>query len=252
MPTDIKLHAYLAQMGLTSRRKAEVLIGEGRVKVNNQTAVIGQRINPQADQVTVDGKTITQSSAHRYFLVNKPVGYVSTVSDEHGRQTVLNLLPHIKDRIYPVGRLDIDSQGLMLLTNDGELTHQLTHPSYQVAKTYHVQFDRQPSDAALNHLRRGVQLKDGWTQPAQVEPVSHTEAVAPGNNWYAITIHEGRNRQVRRMVERVGYEVKQLIRVQMGPFHLDDLEGEKYCEVTPESHPEIFKKLAIISQTRKA
>ncbi|MFZ1720926.1 MAG: pseudouridine synthase [Microgenomates group bacterium] len=231
MPTKTtqRIHVYLAHSGVASRRVSETLIAEGRVKVNGKTATIGQVIDPDLDVVIVDNHPISKPEPKVYYLVNKPVHYVSTTSDELDRPTVLELLPSkiIKTRLYPVGRLDIDSEGLMLLTNDGALAQKMTHPKYGVKKTYEVLVQGQPTDKALEHLRNGVRLKDGMTQPVEVT-VLRTEK---NNTWLQIVIKEGRNRQIRRMLQRVGYETVQLIRTRMGEFSLDDLEGKPWMQV---------------------
>lgn len=266
----IKLQKFLSQTGIASRRNAEALIASQKVVVNGQVASIGQRINPEKDLVVVHGKKVATSQELLYFLINKPKNVVSTTSDELGRETVLSLLPsEIKNqhRLYPVGRLDMDSEGLMLLTNDGELTNKLTHPRYQTQKTYLVLIDREPSTLALQHLERGVLLKEGKTSPAQVEMlyewqegiavnqhefessieqasmVKQKEAqTLPGHGeqhlsahdlpiWLKITIHEGKYHQVKRMLERVGYDTLRLIRIAMGPFHLSQLHGKKVLQI---------------------
>lgn len=232
MTDTIKLHAYLAHAGVASRRKSEELIKAKKVKVNNQLATIGQRIDPIRDQVSVADKVITiNQQPSRYFLIYKPIGFVSTTSDDQGRKTVLDLLPEIKERVYPVGRLDIDSEGLLLITNDGELAYKMTHPKFQIPKTYHVTVKGHPTSKAINHLRRGVKLSEGYTQPADVEIIEADDR----STAISITIHEGFNRQVRRMLERVGYDTIKLVRVQFGPYSLDDLRGEKVMEVEPVS-----------------
>lgn len=216
-----RLHVFIAHSGVASRRRAEALISDGRVTVNGITAVIGQQIYPDEDLVEVNGQPITPiSQKNLYFLVNKPSGYVSTTSDELGRPTILELLPiEAQDhRLYPVGRLDLDSQGLMLLTNDGDYAYQLTHPKFQVRKTYQAKVDRVLSDKAVEHLRRGVYLKEGKTSPAEVLLLPEK-----GDRWMEITIHEGRNRQVRRMIERVGYNIERLVRVRLGKYQLEEL-----------------------------
>lgn len=221
----IKLQAYLAHLGVASRRASEELISAGKVTVNGQKAHIGQRIQPGVDTVLVGGKSIgSTAEPATYILVYKPVGVVSTTNDELGRKTVLDILPKQSVRLYPVGRLDKDSEGLMLLTNDGDLANHLTHPRFEVAKTYQVQIAGKPTINALNHLRRGVRLKEGYTQPAEVEVLNREE----DTTWLAITIHEGKNRQVRRMLERVGYETLRLIRETLGPFSVEDLDERPY------------------------
>ncbi len=220
-----KLQAFMAHHGVASRRSSEVLIASGKVEVNGQTAHTGQRINPSIDQVTVAGKQIgSMTEPATYILIYKPVGVVSTTSDELGRKSVLDIIPRQTVRLYPVGRLDKDSEGLMLLTNDGALANTLTHPRYRAGKTYHAQIAGKPTLDALNHLRRGVRLKEGYTQPAEVEVLNREE----DSTWISITIYEGKNRQVRRMLERVGYETLRLIRETLGPFTLDDLGDRPY------------------------
>lgn len=228
-PTQ-KIHAYLAHQGIASRRKAEELVKEGKVKINGQLAQVGQRIDPTHDVVSIHGEVLKRPVTLLYFLVNKPVGVVSTVKDELNRPSVLELIPETKERLYPVGRLDQDSSGLMLLTNDGDLAYQLTHPKFEIPKTYQVRIGSRPTTKALEHLRRGVRLKEGYTSPAEVTILSHEQSAT----WLEITIHEGRNRQVRRMMERVGYTVQELIRVQLGPFHLDQLDKKKYLQLSQE------------------
>lgn len=227
----IKLQAFMSQAGIASRRASEKLIEDRKVLVNGVVAHIGQRINLDKDKVEFEGKIINSEENKRYFLVDKPVGYVSTTSDEQGRKNVTQLLPkNILERLYPVGRLDIDSEGLILLTNDGTLAQKLTHPKFEIEKTYHVFTKRNPSFNAIMHLRKGVKLKDGYTKPAKVERLSSDDNGA----WTEITITEGRNRQVRRMMDRVGYPVEKLVRISMGPLHIDMLDGEKVVELPKE------------------
>jgi len=229
MTATIKLQTYLAHAGVASRRKSEELILAKKVKVNGQLATIGQRVDPTSDQIKVNNKLIAgQQERLRYFLVYKPVGYVSTTDDDRGRPTVLQLLTKIQERVYPVGRLDIDSEGLMLVTNDGELAYKMTHPKFHVPKTYQVTVKGHPTSKALNHLRRGVKLSEGYTQPAEVELTDSDDQ----STTLTITIHEGFNRQVRRMLERVGYDTIKLVRIQFGSYSLDDLRGEKAVEVS--------------------
>lgn len=239
--TTIKIHAFLANQGIASRRKAEAMVTEGRVQVNGSIAIVGQRIDPTTDQVTLDGQPIiNEKETLRYFLVNKPVGYISTTADELGRKNVLDILPAMAERLYPVGRLDMESQGLMLLTNDGDLAYKFTHPKFEVPKTYQVTIDRPMSESAFEHLSRGVRLKDGFAA------TKHLDYAFPDRqDVVIITITQGRNRQVRRMIERVGYEVIKLVRTDMGPFFLDQLEGKPYIELEAE---EIEDKLTTTLQ----
>ncbi|OIO44787.1 MAG: pseudouridine synthase [Candidatus Pacebacteria bacterium CG_4_10_14_3_um_filter_34_15] len=225
---SIKLQAFMSRAGIASRRASEKLIEDKKVFVNDRPAHIGQRIDASKDVVVVNGRTIASQEKFRYFLLNKPVGYVSTTSDELKRKTVLNLIPkEIKERLYPVGRLDVESEGLLLLTNDGELAQKLTHPSYKVKKTYHVVVKGTPTFKALNHLRNGVKLKDGFTKRAQVDVILKDE----GETTLEITISEGRNRQIRRMLERVGYDTIRLVRIAMGPLDLEMIEDGNFAEL---------------------
>lgn len=234
-----KIQAYLSKIGVISRRKAEDLIREKKIQVNGGLAKIGQRIKAGEDIIVVDGKKITTKTPPQpiYILLYKPKGYVSTTSDEGGRKTVLELVGVPTDRLYPVGRLDMDSEGLMILTNDGNFTFKMTHPTAGIAKTYQVLLAGSPSNKALNHLRRGVKLKEGYIQPDAMSIVKH-EA---GNTWLEITIHEGRNRLVRRMMKRIGYEVVRLIRVKIGPFDLEMLNGKRYLKLDKAQVAKLFE-----------
>ena len=225
----IKIQKFLANAGISSRRAAEKLIAAGKISVNGKTATIGQRIDPEHDKVLYKNEPISDVEL-KYYLVNKPAGVLTTTQDELGRKTVLSILPETitqKTRLYPVGRLDKDSEGLLLITNDGAFTHFLTHPKHLINKTYRVFIDRKPTYKALQHLRRGVRLREGMTQPAIVEIELNTDK----GTWLNITIKEGKNRQVRRMMERVGYEAIRLIRTKFGPYLLSELENKSWIEV---------------------
>ena len=231
----VKLHKFMADVGIASRRKSEELIGEGKVLVNGRVATIGQRIDPDQDQVKFGGQILNPQVEKRYFIVNKPAGIVSTTSDELRRPTVLSLLPEDirKDktlRLFPVGRLDIDSAGLLLLTNDGGLTQRLTHPKFEISKTYHVRLDRRPTSLALSRLEKGVKLSDGW---AHVLEFSRLKNGPEDQIWLELVVTEGRNRLIRRIWERLGYNVEELIRISMGPLHLDQLQGKTCEEISP-------------------
>lgn len=204
-----RLQKVLARVGLGSRRACEELIAAGRVTVNGEVPVPGRRVDSSADRIEIDGVPLPVRPGLVHYLLNKPAGVVSTAEDTHGRPTVVSLVP-AEPRVFPVGRLDLDSEGLLLLTNDGELTHRLTHPSFGVPKEYLVQVEGRPTAGTLRRLRHGVELDDGPTAPARVA------AVGPG--LLRIVIHEGRNRQVRRMCEAVGHPVTRLVRTRIGPL----------------------------------
>ena len=207
--TGERLQKVLARAGFGSRRAAEELIAHGRVTVNGETAILGQRVDTETDRIEVDGIPVSVREGLVYYLLNKPVGVVTTASDPQGRPTVVDLVP-VEPRVYPVGRLDVDSEGLLILTNDGELTHRLTHPSFGVEKEYLVEVEGPPSPGAVRRLREGVELEDGITAPAQAATV--------GDRALRIVIHEGRNRQVRRMCAAVGHPVRRLVRTRIGPI----------------------------------
>ena len=208
-----RLQKVLAQAGLGSRRACEALIEAGRVEVNGEVAALGRRIDPEHDRVTVDGVTIPVRPGLVYYLLNKPAKVVTTAHDPEGRPTVIDLVP-AEPRVFPVGRLDWDTEGLLLLTNDGSLAHGLTHPSSGVPKTYLAEVAGVPGRAALRRLREGVDLDDGLTAPAKARLAQTT----PNGAALEIVIHEGRNRQVRRMCEAVGHPVRRLVRTRFGPL----------------------------------
>ncbi len=215
---DMRLAKYLAHAGVASRRAAERLITDGRVQVAGEQVTDPARDVSEGDDVRVDGRRL-ERERREYFLVHKPIGVVTTASDPQGRETVIEMVDSAA-RLYPVGRLDADSTGVVLLTNDGELANRLMHPRYEVPRTYRVRVSGSPSKRALQDLRRGVELDDGRTAPARVDVVTGgRESVVE------IAIHEGRNRIVRRMFEAVGYPVRALERVAFGPIALGRLRA---------------------------
>jgi 23S rRNA pseudouridine2605 synthase len=225
-----RLQKVLAQAGVASRRACEELIRQGRVQVNGQVVTeLGTKVDPNLDEISVDGTPIADPAEKVYLILNKPPGYISTVHDPWGRPTVLDLIPY-EERLYPVGRLDAESEGLLLLTNDGRLTHRLTHPRYEHEKEYLTLVRGRPRDAVLSRLRRGVDLEEGRTAPAEVNRVSRKEGLEtpPDTTWLRIVIHEGRKRQIRRMCAAVGHPVQRLVRVRMGPIELGDLAVGEY------------------------
>jgi 23S rRNA pseudouridine2605 synthase len=226
-----RLQKIIASAGIASRRKAEELITQGRVTLNGQiVSELGTRADPERDHIKVDGKLLRGAERRVYLLLNKPRGYVTTVSDPEGRPTVMELVKDRGERIYPVGRLDYGSEGLLLLTNDGELANHLTRASSHVPKTYLVKVSGQPTDEDIESLRNGIRIgsKPGprgvravHTAPAQIRIVREAE-----NPWYEVTLIEGKNRQIRRMFEEVGHHVEKIKRVRYGPLTLDVEPGE--------------------------
>jgi 23S rRNA pseudouridine2605 synthase len=216
-----RLNQYLASTGVASRRAAEELIRAGRVTVNGEVAGLAVRVAP-GDDVRLDGQPLV-AQATQVLLLHKPDGVITTARDTHGRRTVLDLVPNAV-RLFPVGRLDRDTTGALLLTNDGDLAHRLMHPRHGVPKTYVADVRGRPADAALEQLRQGIELDDGPTAPAQVERA--------GPSRIRVTIHEGRNRQVRRMCEAVGHPVVRLHRERYANLGVDDLEPGAWRMVT--------------------
>lgn len=204
-----RLQKVLARVGIGSRRVCEDLIAEGRVLVDGETAVLGRRVDPETALIEVDGAPVGVRPDLVHYVLNKPAGVVTTADDPQGRPTVVGLVPN-EPRVFPVGRLDVDTEGLLLLTNDGELAHRLTHPSYGVEKEYVAEVEGLPTRAVLRRLREGVELDDGPTAPARATLVDPSVV--------RLTIHEGRNRQVRRMCEAVGHSVVRLVRTRIGPL----------------------------------
>jgi len=209
-----RLQKVLARAGIGSRRVVEELIEQGRVRVNGEVAVLGRRADPEVDAIEVDGALVGVRPDTVWYLLNKPTGVVTTAADPQGRPTVVELVPG-EPRVFPVGRLDADTEGLLLLTNDGDVTHRLTHPSHGVEKEYLAHVEGNPSRGSLRRLREGVDLDDGRTAPAKAS------LVAP--DVVRLTIHEGRNRQVRRMCDAIGHPILRLVRVRIGPLTDDRL-----------------------------
>lgn len=229
-----RLQKILSQRGIASRRQAEQMILTGRVQLNGVTAYLGQKANPDADVITIDGQRLAASNAPRlsYVLLNKPAGVVSTCHDPQGRPTVLDLLPdHWQGQgLHPVGRLDADSTGALLLTNDGSITFYLTHPRHHVTKTYHVWVKGNPSSAILQQWRQGIFLQGRQTRPAQVRVLD--QCPAPARTCLEITLYEGRNRQIRRVAAQLGHPVLHLQRVAIGPIQLGNLPSGQWRSLT--------------------
>jgi 23S rRNA pseudouridine2605 synthase len=215
-----KIQKILSETGVTSRRKAEDLIREGRVTVNGRTVQIGDRANPSTDHIKVDGRRVSLPAAKRYILLYKPKGVVTTADDPEGRKTVLDLLPAGHRRLFPVGRLDYDAEGVLLLTDDGDLAHRLSHPSFHIPRTYEVKVQGKPTPDEIHRLSQGIRLEDGRTAPCRVAFRKETEE----NRWVEMVLFEGRNRQVKRMWEKLGYPVLKLKRVGFAGLSLGRLQ----------------------------
>jgi len=226
MPLE-RLQKIIAAAGIASRRKAEELITSGRVQVNGQVVTeLGSRADPETDHIRVNGKLLHGAQRHVYLLLNKPKGYVTTTSDPEKRPTVMDLIRSVKGRVYPVGRLDYASEGLLLLTNDGELAHRLMKAASHVPKTYVVKVAGSPNEDAIAKLRAGVSIAAGDGKHVRTGPAVVRVVKEAANPWYEITLIEGRNRQIRRMFEVVGHHVEKIKRVRYGPLTLDVPPGE--------------------------
>jgi len=234
-----RLQKVMAASGIASRRKAEEIIAAGRVTLNgNVVTEQGTKADPERDEICVDGKPLAKAQRLVYFLLNKPKGYVTTVSDPEGRPTVMDLLPKGGERVYPVGRLDYASEGLLLLTNDGALAQRLTKAGSHVPKTYRVKISGKPDEKAIAKLRAGItiELEDGQRVKTSQAKIRLAEDGA--NPWFEVVLIEGRNRQIRRMFERVGHHVEKIKRVQLGPLVLDVGPGE-FRELTKKEVAEL-------------
>jgi 23S rRNA pseudouridine2605 synthase len=233
-PAGVRLQKVLAQAGIASRRACEVLISEGRVEVNSEVVLEqGRRVDPERDVIRVDGARIPPPRRHRYLALNKPRGVVATMDDPEGRRTIADLLNTRQlrnERLFHVGRLDTDSEGLLIMTNDGDLAQRLAHPSYEVPKTYIAEVAGAVSEQTLRRLRRGITLEDGPVCPTSVKIVSSVG----DKTLLKITLQEGRNRIVRRTMEAVGHPVRRLSRIGIGPVRLGNLKVGEYRELTRE------------------
>lgn len=245
-----RLQKILSQWGIASRRQAEKLIVDGRVRLNGAIAQLGQKANPTIDSIQVDGRSISPSNRPSaiYLLLNKPFGLVSTCRDPRGQTTVLDLLPtslRHDQGIHPVGRLDADSTGALLLTNDGQLTFQLTHPRHQTPKTYQVQVQGRPNASSLQQWRQGIVLSGRQTLPAEVKIV---EPSLRNQTLLEITLREGRNRQIRRVAEQLGYPVLKLHRIAIGSVALRKLSSGQYRPLSPSE----LNSLTTVSHSSKS
>lgn len=236
---EVRLQKFMAEQGVASRRKSEDLIRAGKVKVNGHIAEIGMKINPRKDLVTVGKQKLTNVKNRKmvYIMLNKPRGYVTTVSDELGRKTVMDLLPDFGCRIYPVGRLDKDSEGLLLLTNDGSFTNCMTHPSHEYAKVYRVTVRSAVNDEILFNLRNGIEIDGRKTAPCEVTVLTEEE----NRVVLEFILHEGRNRQIRKMCESQGLEVARLKRISIGPIKLGMLKQGDYKELSEQDVKKLLR-----------
>lgn len=236
---EVRLQKFMAEQGIASRRKSEDLIRAGKVKVNGHIAEIGMKINPRKDLVTVGKLKLTNVKNRKmvYIMLNKPRGYVTTVSDELGRKTVMDLLPDFGCRIYPVGRLDKDSEGLLLLTNDGSFTNCMTHPSHEYAKVYRVTVRPAVNDEILFNLRNGIEIDGRKTAPCEVTVLTEEE----NRVVLEFILHEGRNRQIRKMCESQGLEVARLKRISIGPIKLGMLKQGDYKELSEQDVKKLLR-----------
>ncbi len=232
-PSGDRLQKILSAAGVASRRAAETLIVNGRVSVNGVTVLeLGTRADPARDDIRVDGQRVRAATRHRYLLLNKPRGYMTTRKDPERRPTVLDLLPEVREYIYPVGRLDYDSEGLLLLTNDGELAARLLHPSHEVEREYHARLRGVPDESQLERLRRGVMIEGRRTAPAVVRILDTGLGAREDQALVSIALHEGRTRQVRDMCDAIGHPVVRLKRVRFGPIFDRTLKVGEHRDLT--------------------
>jgi len=237
----MRLNKYLANAGIASRRKCDDLIIAGRIKVNGEViTALGYRVNENKDKIQYDDRVVKAETQFKYLLLNKPTGYVSTVKDEFNRPTVLDLIP-LEERIYPVGRLDYDTSGLLLLTNDGDLTNMLLHPRFKVEKVYHVLLDNLIRPVALYHLEQGIELEGQRTSPCKISQIR----VIDNCSLLEIRLREGRNRQIRKMFAAYDYQVESLERIAFGPL---SLTGLKRGEWRPLTRYEVTKLKSFLEQ----
>ena len=238
-----RIQKILSKAGIASRRKAEQLILEGRVFVNGKVATLGMKADMEKDYIKVDGKLVLKPEPKTYIALNKPKGFLTTLEDPEGRPTIRELLRGIRYRVYPVGRLDFYSEGLLILTNDGELAYRLIHPSYKVPKTYLVKVKGIIDEKDLNKLRQGIMLEDGMTAPAQIKRIRMPKTEK--NSWLEITIHEGKKRQIRRMFERVRHPVLKLKRVRIDGIKLGNLPPGQWRYLDKEEIQKLKKSVKI-------
>lgn len=229
----VRLQKFISDSGYCSRRKAEELIINGEVTVNGVKATLGQKVDEENDRVKINGKSICETSEKVYIMLNKPVGYLSSVSDDRGRKTVVDLID-IDTRVFPVGRLDYDTEGLLILTNDGEFTYKVTHPKFEITKTYVATLDKKCEKDKLDVLLNGVEIEDYVAKASKLEIINEEKKEV------LITISQGKNRQVRKMFEITGYKVKKLKRISIGKLILGPLKTGKWKFLTKKELDKLF------------
>jgi len=241
-----RLQKILSEYGIASRRKAEELIKEGRITVNGQIAHLGQKADPEKDYIKVDGKLLIKPEPKVYYAFYKPRKVITSLIDPQGRPTIKDFIKGIKFRVYPVGRLDFDSEGLLLITNDGELAYHVMHPSSEIEKTYLVKVDGIIEPETIEKLKKGIKIDGKLAIPVSVNLVRKLKA----NSWIKITLHEGRKRQIRKMLERVGHPVIRLIRIAIDGVKLEELKPGQYRSLTKEEIESLHKKVKNIKKSK--
>lgn len=238
---DVRLNKYLADSGVASRRKADEMIAAGHVQINGKTVYeLGVRVNTKMDRVTVDGQPVKPATQKIYVVFNKPINVLTSMSDPEGRPTVADYMEQLPVRVFPVGRLDWDTEGLLLLTNDGDFSQRVTHPREEIPKTYLAKVDGQPTDEQLAKLMRGVTIPGGRVKAQHVEKVKFGDSKQ--YDWIKIVISEGKNRQVRYMFQKIGFDVKKLRRVAIGQLTLGSLQTGEYAFLDESGLAQVFRK----------
>jgi 23S rRNA pseudouridine2605 synthase len=227
----MRLNRYLSLAGVCSRREADRLIQQGRVSVNGQVVLsLGVRVDSATDRISLDGRQVILPEKSAYYLLHKPPGYLTTFSDPQGRRTIMDLIEGVSERVVPVGRLDLDAEGLLVLTNDGELAHRLAHPRFGIIKRYRVWVKGEPSRSTLASLRNGVELEDGQARPDNVQLIRRTRR----GTVLELELHEGKKREVKRICAAIGHPVERLVRTVFGPLELGSLPRGAYRPLTDE------------------
>ena len=238
----VRLNKFLSAAGVSSRREADRLIEQGRVKVNGKIVqTLGIKVDENKDRIEVDGKTVEGAQRKVYMLLNKPPQFLVTLKDPFQRPTITDLLPKLKTRLFPVGRLDFDSEGLLLMTNDGELTNRLIHPRYEIKKIYLVKIKGHPEKEQMSRLERGISIDGKKTSPAKIFPISSS----PSRSLYKVELHEGRKREIRRMFEAIGFRVLLLRRIKFAGLTLDGLNPGDWRYLTDKEVQNLYKKAGL-------